>query len=62
MGQSSKKNLLRAKISSIVVKLDISQLISQTRKKTNMARRKMRRVYLRGRNITRRRKWPSLLC
>jgi hypothetical protein len=36
---------LRAKIASIVVKLDISQLIVQTRKKTNMARRKIRRVY-----------------
>jgi hypothetical protein len=49
MGQSSK-------IASIVVKLDIFQLIVQTRKKTNMERRKTRRVYLRGRNITRRRK------
>jgi hypothetical protein len=54
---------LRAKIASIVVKLDISQLIVQTRKKTNMARRKTRRVYLRGRNNTRRRKMakPTLL-
>jgi hypothetical protein len=54
---------LRAKIASIVVKLDISQLIFQTRKKTNMARRKTRRVCLRGRNITRKRKMakPTLL-
>jgi hypothetical protein len=54
---------LREKIASIVVKLDISQLIVQTRKKTNRARRKTRRVFLRGRNITRRRKMakPTLL-
>jgi hypothetical protein len=53
---------LRAKIASIVVKLDISQLIVQTRKKTNMARRKIRRVHLRGRNITRRKMVkPTLL-
>jgi hypothetical protein len=36
--------LLKAKIASIVVKLDIYQLIVQTRKKTNMARRKTRKV------------------
>jgi hypothetical protein len=44
------------------VKFDISQLIVQTRKKTNMAR-KARRVCPRGRNIIRRRRMgkPSLL-
>jgi hypothetical protein len=54
---------LKAKIASIVMKLDISELIVQTRKKTNVARRKTRRVYLRGRNITIRRKMakPTLL-
>jgi hypothetical protein len=38
--QSSRRILLKEKIVSIVVKLGISQLIVQTRKKTNMARRK----------------------
>jgi hypothetical protein len=63
MGNYQRRILLRAKIASIVVKLDISQLIVQTKKKTNMARRKIRRVYLRGRNITRRRKMvkPTML-
>jgi hypothetical protein len=55
-GNLQRRILLKANIALIVVKLDISQLIVQTRKKTNMARRKTRGVYLRGRNITRRRK------
>jgi hypothetical protein len=60
---NQRRILLKAKIASIVVKLDISQLIAQTRKKTNMARRKTRKVCLRGRNITRRRRMakPTLL-
>jgi hypothetical protein len=52
--------LLRVKIASIVVKLDIYQLIFQTRNKTNMARRKTRKMSRRGRNITRMAK-PILL-
>jgi hypothetical protein len=60
---NQRRILLRAKIALIVVKLYISQLIVQRRKKTNMERRKTRRVRLRGRNITRRRKMakPTLL-
>jgi hypothetical protein len=62
MGQSSKKNPFEGKDCSLVVKLDIFQLIVQTRKKTNMARRKTIRVYLRGINITRRRKMAKHTC
>jgi hypothetical protein len=56
MGQSSKKNPFEGKDCFNCGESDTSQLIVQTRKKTNMARRKTRRVYLRGRSITRRRK------
>jgi hypothetical protein len=56
-GQSSKKNpFLRVKIASIVVRLDIYQLIVQTRKKTNMARRRTRKMCKSGINILRRRR------
>jgi hypothetical protein len=63
-GNHQRRIILKAKIASIVVKFDITQLIVQTRMKTNMAKRKTRRVYLRGRNITRRRKMakPTFLC
>jgi hypothetical protein len=60
MGQSSKKNPFEGKDCFNCGVLDISQLIVQTIKKTNMARRNTIRVYPRGRNITRRRKMAKL--
>jgi hypothetical protein len=51
-----KRIILRVKIASIVVRLDIYQLIVQTRKKTNMARRRTRKMCKSGINILRRRR------
>jgi hypothetical protein len=64
MGQSSKKNPFEGKDCFNCGQIGhISINCPNKRKKTNMARRKIRKVHLRGRNITRRRKMvkPTLL-